>query len=70
MPELRSHLALNEGGLNMPDTDIQKALELLKEAHRLLNGSEIENLKTSAGYIKESIQWLNRQHAGHADNTR
>ena len=52
----------------MPDTDVKKALELLKEAHRLLNSSEIENLKTSAGYLRESIQWLGRQHREKTEN--
>jgi len=57
-------------GLNMPDTDVQKALGLLKEARELLKNSEVGNLKKSAGYLKESIQWLSLQHSGEADNVR
>lgn len=54
----------------MPDTDVKKALTLLKEARELLRGSEVENLQKSADYLKDSIQWLNLQHSGRADNTR
>lgn len=52
----------------MPDTDVNKALVLLKEAHELLKKSEVENLKKSAEYLNESIQWLRLQHSGEADN--
>lgn len=45
----------------MPDTDVQKALELLRKAHDLLGESELDNLKRAASYLKESIEWLNRQ---------
>ena len=54
----------------MPNADVKKALELLKVAHDLLQDSELENLKRSAGYLKESIQWLGRQRAGLAANKR
>lgn len=47
----------------MPETDVKKALELLKKAHDLLNESEVENLQTSAKYLKQSIEWLNRQNS-------
>ena len=52
----------------MPDTDVKKALELLKAAHNLLISSEVENLKKSANYLKESIHWLNQQHSGRGEN--
>lgn len=44
----------------MPDTDVREALELLKKAHQLLKDSDIENLKKSSDYLRESIQCLNR----------
>lgn len=45
----------------MPETDVKRALELLRNAHDLLNESKIENLKKSASYLEESIYWLERQ---------
>lgn len=54
----------------MPDTDVKRALELLKEAHWLLTASECDNLKKSAHYLEESIMWLNQQKTGTGSNTR
>lgn len=42
----------------MPNTDIKKALSLLKEAYEILKTAENNNLKKSADYLKESIQWI------------
>jgi hypothetical protein len=42
----------------MPGKDIQKALELLKEARKLLKESDCENLKISTNYLNDSIEWL------------
>jgi hypothetical protein len=53
----------------MSDTDVQKALALLREAHDLLKESQVENLKKSASYLEESIVWLKKKHSEAADNT-
>lgn len=47
----------------MPDTDIKKALILLQQAHDILAESTVENLRKSAEYLEQSIEWLNRQPA-------
>mgnify|MGYP001136900582 CR=1 FL=1 len=52
----------------MPDTDVKKALVLLKEAHELLKKSEVDNLIKSADYLNESMQWLKLQHSGDGEN--
>ena len=69
MSELRSPLVLKTEQ-EMPNADVKKALELLKEAHQLLKDSELENLQRSANYLQESIQWLRQQRSGAADNKR
>lgn len=51
----------------MPETNIKKAMELLKQAHDVLNKSEVENLKKSAEYLEKSILWLNRHGTGDTD---
>ncbi|MDT8421246.1 MAG: hypothetical protein RQ754_12520 [Desulfuromonadales bacterium] len=45
----------------MSEIDVQRAMDLLKKAHELLKNSEVENLRKSADYLKQSIHWLNLQ---------
>jgi len=40
---------------------MREALELLKKAHEILDESDVENLKKSATYLKQSIECLARQ---------
>jgi len=46
------------GEQDMSNTDIKKALSLLKEAYDILKNADNRNLKKSADYLKESIQWI------------
>lgn len=54
----------------MPDNDVKEALDLLKKAHALLDSSEIDNLKKSASYLKESILCLSQKKVTKLHNTR
>lgn len=45
----------------MSAVEIQRALQLLKDAQRLLKHSELENLQKSAEYLEQSIHWLKQQ---------
>lgn len=42
----------------MQNTDIKKALSMLREAHSLLKNSKVENLRKSAGYLSKSLEVL------------
>lgn len=44
----------------MPQSDMEKALELLKTAQLLLAESEVKNLRISAEYLKASIELLSQ----------
>lgn len=54
----------------MPYVDVKKASDLLKAAYDLLKKSEVENLKRSADYLKESILLLSRKPSESATNKR
>lgn len=45
----------------MRNTEIKKAMSMLKEAHSLLKGSSVANLKRSADYLNESLQVLQKR---------
>ena len=45
----------------MRNTEIRKALSLLKEARQLLGRSNVANLRRSAGYLDESMQVLKQR---------
>lgn len=45
----------------MQNTEIKKALSMLKEAQQLLKDSKVANLKRSAGYLSESLQVLEQK---------
>lgn len=45
----------------MAEMEIHKAMTLLVRAHDMLKESEVENLRKSADYLKESINWLDQQ---------
>jgi hypothetical protein len=45
----------------MSEIDVQRAMNLLNDAHELLKNSEVENLRKSADYLKQSIHWLKLQ---------
>jgi len=45
----------------MSNTDVKKALILLQQAHDILAESTVENLRKSADYLEQSIEWLNRK---------
>ncbi|HEX9777244.1 MAG TPA: hypothetical protein VGA63_03795 [Geopsychrobacteraceae bacterium] len=45
----------------MRNTEIKKALSMLREAHALLKNSKVDNLRKSANYLNQSLQVLQRK---------
>lgn len=45
----------------MQNTEIKKALGMLKEAQSLLKGSKVANLRKSADYLSQSLQLLQKK---------
>jgi len=45
----------------MQNTEIKKALNMLKEAQSLLKNSQVANLRKSAEYLSESMQLLQKK---------
>lgn len=45
----------------MQNTEIKRAMNMLKEAQQLLKDSKVSNLKKSANYLRESLQALQQK---------